>query len=148
MIFCFIAHFTIPQQNYLSHIDWHFLVYLILSLQLTLTTQNWFCRLDEKDSSVYRWILISWSPDSSSVRNKMLYASTKSSLKQEFGGGQIKDDVYGNIRVRDDAWRIYLLLKILWKMNWKVNCIRQGAQDKSGQQFFFSLFLKKKKFEI
>jgi twinfilin-like protein len=59
--------------------------------------------LDEKDSSVYRWILISWSPDSSSVRNKMLYASTKSSLKQEFGGGQIKDDVYGNIRVRNDA---------------------------------------------
>jgi hypothetical protein len=29
----------------------------------------------------------------------MLYASTKMSLKQEFGGGQVKDDLYGNVRV-------------------------------------------------
>ena len=42
-------------------------------------------RLDDKDGEAYRWILISWSPDSASVRNKMLYASTKASLKKEFG---------------------------------------------------------------
>ena len=60
-------------------------------------------RLDEKDESAFRWILISWSPDSSSVRNKMLYASTKATLKQEFGGGQVKDDLYGNVRVRGGA---------------------------------------------
>lgn len=57
-----------------------------------------FYRLDEKESSAYRWVLISWSPDSSSVRNKMLYASTKATLKQEFGGGHVKDDIYGNVR--------------------------------------------------
>ena len=54
--------------------------------------------MDEKDGDAYRWILISWSPDSSSVRNKMLYASTKATLKKEFGGGQIYDDVYGNVK--------------------------------------------------
>ena len=30
----------------------------------------------------------------------MLYASTKATLKKEFGAGQIKDDLYGNVRVR------------------------------------------------
>lgn len=56
-------------------------------------------RLDEKDGGGgFRWVLISWSPDSSSIRSKMLYASTKASLKNEFGGGQIKDDLYGNVR--------------------------------------------------
>lgn len=55
-------------------------------------------RLDDKDGDAFRWILISWSPDSSSVRNKMLYASTKASLKKEFGGGHIYDDLYGNIK--------------------------------------------------
>ena len=54
--------------------------------------------MDEKDGDAYRWILISWSPDSSSVRDKMLYASTKATLKKEFGGGQIYDDVYGNVK--------------------------------------------------
>jgi twinfilin-like protein len=44
-----------------------------------------------------------WSPDSASIRNKMLYASTKATLKKEFGGGQIKDDLYGNVRVRIDS---------------------------------------------
>ena len=28
----------------------------------------------------------------------MLYASTKASLKKEFGGGHIYDDLYGNVK--------------------------------------------------
>lgn len=55
-------------------------------------------RLDEKEGETFKWLMISWSPDTASVRNKMLYASTKATLKKEFGGGQIKDDLYGNIR--------------------------------------------------
>ena len=55
-------------------------------------------RLDDKDGEAYRWILISWSPDSASVRNKMLYASTKASLKKEFGGTHVYDDLYGNVK--------------------------------------------------
>lgn len=57
-----------------------------------------FYRLDDKDGEAYRWILISWSPDSASVRNKMLYASTKASLKKEFGGTHVYDDLYGNVK--------------------------------------------------
>ena len=59
---------------------------------------TFYCRLDEKDGEAYRWILISWSPDNSSVRNKMLYASTKAALKKEFGGAHIYDDLYGNVK--------------------------------------------------
>ena len=55
--------------------------------------------LDEKDGDTFKWLMISWSPDTASVRNKMLYASTKATLKKEFGGGQIKDDLYGNMKV-------------------------------------------------
>ena len=38
----------------------------------------------------------------------MLYASTKATLKKEFGGGQIMDELYGNDRV--SIW--------LFEINW------------------------------
>jgi len=54
-------------------------------------------RLDEKDSSdSFLWVLLSWSPDHSHTRQKMLYASTKATFKKEFGAGQIKDEYYAN----------------------------------------------------
>ena len=54
-------------------------------------------RLDEKDSSdSFLWVLLSWSPDNSHTRQKMLYASTKATFKKEFGAGQIKDEYYAN----------------------------------------------------
>jgi len=57
-------------------------------------------RLDERDSSggCYRWILVSWSPDHANTRLKMLFASTKATFKKEFGGSQIKEDYYANMR--------------------------------------------------
>jgi len=56
-------------------------------------------RLDEKDSSdSFLWVLLSWSPDNSHTRQKMLYASTKATFKKEFGAGQIKDEYYANTR--------------------------------------------------
>lgn len=54
-------------------------------------------RLDEKNSLGYTYIFISWSPDFSPVRQKMLYAATRATLKQEFGGGQIKEEVFGTV---------------------------------------------------
>ncbi|KAL0277199.1 UNVERIFIED_CONTAM: hypothetical protein PYX00_004563 [Menopon gallinae] len=51
-------------------------------------------RLDTKNSSGYDWLLISWTPDTATVRQKMLYASTKATLKQEFGSGDIKDEFH------------------------------------------------------
>jgi len=53
-------------------------------------------RLDEKDSSGFMWIFLSWSPDNAPTRQKMLYASTKATFKKEFGAGQIKDEYYAN----------------------------------------------------
>lgn len=54
-----------------------------------------FFRLDTKNETTgYDWLLISWSPDDSPVRQKMLFASTKATLKQEFGSGQIKEEYH------------------------------------------------------
>ncbi|XP_037093027.1 twinfilin-1-like [Pollicipes pollicipes] len=55
-------------------------------------------RLDSKNSMGFEWLLITWSPDDSPVRQKMLYASTKATLKKEFGGAQIKDEVFGTTK--------------------------------------------------
>eukprot|EP00092_Neocalanus_flemingeri_P022414 GFUD01024311.1.p1 GENE.GFUD01024311.1~~GFUD01024311.1.p1 ORF type:complete len:346 (+),score=116.64 GFUD01024311.1:94-1131(+) len=55
-------------------------------------------RLDEKDSSGYRWIFLSWSPDHAHTRQKMLYAATKATFKKEFGQGQLKDDYFATMR--------------------------------------------------
>ena len=56
-------------------------------------------RLDEKDSGgCYLWTLLSWSPDTSQTRYKMLYASTKATFKKQFGAGQIKDEYYANLK--------------------------------------------------
>ncbi|KAK6177496.1 hypothetical protein SNE40_015587 [Patella caerulea] len=52
-------------------------------------------RLDEKITTGYLWIVISWSPDFSPVRQKMLYAATRATLRKEFGQGDLKHDVFG-----------------------------------------------------
>ncbi|XP_060108621.1 twinfilin-1 [Heteronotia binoei] len=52
-------------------------------------------RLDSQNAQGYEWIFIAWSPDLSPVRQKMLYAATRATLKKEFGGGHIKDEVFG-----------------------------------------------------
>ncbi|PIK54199.1 Twinfilin-1 [Apostichopus japonicus] len=54
-------------------------------------------RLDEKLGDSYLWIFIYYIPDTAPVRDKMLYASTKSTMKQEFGGGLIKEEMFGNV---------------------------------------------------
>lgn len=55
-----------------------------------------FYRLDDKSEYLgFAWLFITWSPDYAPVKQKMLYASTKSTLKQEFGAGQIKDELFG-----------------------------------------------------
>lgn len=56
-----------------------------------------FYRLDEKTNTGYTWLLILWSPDFASVKQKMLYASTKSTLKMEFGAGQVADELFATV---------------------------------------------------
>jgi len=57
-------------------------------------------RFDVKsDIKNYDWLLISWCPDIVLIRQKMLYASTKATLKQEFGSAKIKEELHGTIMV-------------------------------------------------
>lgn len=52
-------------------------------------------RLDVKASGEYQWLFIAYSPDHSPVRQKMLYAATRATLKVEFGAGQIREEMFG-----------------------------------------------------
>ncbi|XP_055342816.1 twinfilin-2-like [Paramacrobiotus metropolitanus] len=54
-----------------------------------------FYRLDSKNASGYEWLFISFTPDDAPVRHKMLYASTRATLKKEFGGMHIKEELSG-----------------------------------------------------
>ena len=54
-------------------------------------------RLDTKNASaLYEWLLLVWSPEGSPVREKMLYASTKATLKKEFGAASISYDLHAS----------------------------------------------------
>lgn len=54
-------------------------------------------KLDTLDSNgTNQWLFISWSPEDSPVREKMLYASTKATLKQQFGANSILHDYFAS----------------------------------------------------
>lgn len=55
-------------------------------------------RLDSQNNQGFEWIFLAWSPDRSTVRHKMLYAATRATLKKEFGGGHIKDELFGTVK--------------------------------------------------
>ncbi|XP_077677751.1 twinfilin-2 isoform X1 [Eretmochelys imbricata] len=55
-------------------------------------------RLDTQNAQGFEWLFISWSPDNSPVRLKMLYAATRATVKKEFGGGHIKDELFGTVK--------------------------------------------------
>uniref|UniRef100_A0A8C6P6A7 WD repeat domain 82 n=1 Tax=Nothobranchius furzeri TaxID=105023 RepID=A0A8C6P6A7_NOTFU len=52
-------------------------------------------RLDSQNALGYEWIFISWSPDQSPVKQKMLYAATRATVKKEFGGGHVRYEMFG-----------------------------------------------------
>ncbi|XP_034443845.1 twinfilin-1a [Hippoglossus hippoglossus] len=70
-------------------------------------------RLDSTNNQGYEWIFLAWSPDQSTVRHKMLYAATRATLKKEFGGGHIKDEIFGTMKdeMNLSGYRKYLILQ-------------------------------------
>ncbi|KAM3580875.1 Twinfilin-1 [Umbelopsis sp. WA50703] len=53
-------------------------------------------RLDSKSSAgEYEWLFISYVPDNAKVRDKMLYASTRTSLTKELGDYRFVDSMWG-----------------------------------------------------
>jgi len=67
-------------------------------------------RLDSTTNAGYDWLLFTWSPDSSPIRPKMLYASTKATLKKEFGANQIKEEVFATT-MEEASWKGYEKIK-------------------------------------
>ncbi|XP_037111299.1 twinfilin-1-like [Syngnathus acus] len=67
-------------------------------------------RLDSKNNQGYEWIFLAWSPERSTVRNKMLFAATRATLKKEFGGGHIKDELFATTKddINLNGYRKYL----------------------------------------
>lgn len=55
-------------------------------------------RLDEKNTLGHVWLLLTWVPESAAIRQKMLYASTKATLKTEFGSAYIKEELHATQR--------------------------------------------------
>jgi len=51
-------------------------------------------RLDTKNNQGYQWLFIAYSPDFAVVRQKMLYAGTRATLRLEFGNGHIQDEIF------------------------------------------------------
>ncbi|XP_070559654.1 twinfilin-1-like isoform X2 [Ptychodera flava] len=54
-------------------------------------------RLDTTNNQGFEWLLIFYIPDKAPVREKMLYAGSKATLKMEFGGGHIKEEFFGSV---------------------------------------------------
>uniref|UniRef100_A0A1A9W7D2 Twinfilin n=1 Tax=Glossina brevipalpis TaxID=37001 RepID=A0A1A9W7D2_9MUSC len=63
-------------------------------------------RLDNKISVGYAWLMLSWVPDTSSIRQKMVYASTKATLKTEFSTAYIVEEIHATSR-DETTWEGY-----------------------------------------
>lgn len=85
-----------PKQSWDQDYD-HFLLPLLDDLE----PSYFLFRLDSQNALGYEWVFISWSPDQSPVKQKMLYAATRATVKKEFGGGHVKYELFGT--VEDDV---------------------------------------------
>lgn len=57
-------------------------------------------RLDSTNNLGFEWALFTYVPDKAKVRAKMIYSSTKSSLKMSLGGGRFVQEIHGTTTVR------------------------------------------------
>lgn len=55
-------------------------------------------KLDSNNSLGSDWLFVTYAPDTATVRQKMLYASTRSTLKSEFGPSYIKHDIQASTK--------------------------------------------------
>jgi len=52
-------------------------------------------RLDSKNSLGFEWLLLAYVPDGSTVRERMLYASSRDTVKRQLGASYFRDDIHG-----------------------------------------------------
>jgi len=53
-------------------------------------------RLETQANNSYQWILLAYVPDGSTVRERMLYASTRDTLKRQLGLSYFAEDIHGS----------------------------------------------------
>eukprot|EP01096_Ripella_sp_DP13-Kostka_P018225 TRINITY_DN9786_c0_g1_i1.p1 TRINITY_DN9786_c0_g1~~TRINITY_DN9786_c0_g1_i1.p1 ORF type:complete len:343 (-),score=156.66 TRINITY_DN9786_c0_g1_i1:72-1073(-) len=53
-------------------------------------------RLDSSSSDGAEWVLVSYVPDGSPVRDRMVYASTRDTLKRQLGYNSFSDEMHGS----------------------------------------------------
>ncbi|XP_072308618.1 twinfilin-2 isoform X2 [Eucyclogobius newberryi] len=85
-----LGAFREPEQSWDQDYD-HFLLPLLDNQE----PSYFLYRLDSQNALGHEWIFISWSPDQSPVKQKMLYAATRATVKKEFGGGHVKYELFG-----------------------------------------------------
>ncbi|CAH8633691.1 unnamed protein product [Dicrocoelium dendriticum] len=56
-------------------------------------------KLDTVSQFGHDWVLINWVPEGASVRDKMLYASTRATLRKQFGDHLLKEELCGSYEV-------------------------------------------------
>jgi len=54
-------------------------------------------RLDEKNARGYLWVLMCYVPDKAKVREKMIYASTRSNLRKQLGTSYFSAEIFGTV---------------------------------------------------
>jgi len=52
-------------------------------------------RLDSKNNLGFEWLLLAYVPDGSTVRDRMLYASSRDTVKRQLGASYFRDDIHG-----------------------------------------------------
>jgi len=57
-----------------------------------------FYRLDSQNMNGYNWVLFSYVPDGSTVRDRMLYASSRDTVKRQLGLSYFSDDMHGTTK--------------------------------------------------
>jgi twinfilin-like protein len=57
-------------------------------------------RLDSTNNLGFEWVLVTYVPDKAKVRAKMVYSSTKASLKMSLGGGRFSQEIHATTPVR------------------------------------------------
>jgi hypothetical protein len=77
-----------------------------------------------------QWIFLCYVPDHAPVRLKMLYASTRATLRKEFGDFRIKYEVFGTNKVQFACRRQSMRppLMLLWNLGGYVACGLPQAQ--------------------
>lgn len=77
-----------------------------ISAQLEATESCYILyRLDSSNNLGHEWVLITYVPDKAKVRQKMLFSSTKASLKMSLGGGRFAQEIHATTPVRISSLR-------------------------------------------